>query len=207
MRPWKWALFFPVLCLTLGQLLTRAPTAEDRRTSSWATDGDLSEPIAELVEQAIRNEKIPGAVVLIGSREKVLFRGAFGNRAIEPSKRPMTVDTIFDLGSLTKVVATTTAVMQLVQNGKVRLEDPVVKYWPAFKKNGKGKITLRQLLTHYSGLREGLDLRPAWSGYRAAIEKVLAERPVEVPGTHFCYSDINFIVLGELVSGISGLWT
>jgi uncharacterized protein YbbC (DUF1343 family)/CubicO group peptidase (beta-lactamase class C family) len=161
-------------------------------------------PIAEIVEKAIRTGKIPGAVILIGSQDKVIYRRAFGNRAIVPKKLPMTVDTIFDLSSLTKVIATTTALMQLVERGKLCLEDTVAEYWPEFKDNGKDSITVRELLTHYSGLGSDLDLKKKWAGYNIALKEIIAGKPLSPPGTRFIYSDINFIILGELVRRISG---
>jgi uncharacterized protein YbbC (DUF1343 family)/CubicO group peptidase (beta-lactamase class C family) len=161
-------------------------------------------PIGEIIEKAIRTNKITGAVILIGNQDKVIYRKAFGHRAIFPKKLPMTVDTIFDLSSLTKVIATTTALMQLVEKGKLSLEDPVADYWPDFRANGKGHITVRELLTHYSGLRPDLDLNKKWSGYNTALKKIIAEKTVSPPGTRFIYSDINFIILGELVHRISG---
>jgi CubicO group peptidase (beta-lactamase class C family) len=126
-------------------------------------------------------------------------------RAVEPWKLQMTMDTIFDLASLTKVIATSTAVMQLVERGKLNLEDPVVKYWPAFGANGKTRISVRQLLTHYSGLRPDLDLNRKWSGYRSFLTTIIAEKPVRPPGTAYIYSDINFEILGELVRRVSHL--
>jgi len=161
-------------------------------------------PIAEMMKRAIRAGKIPGAVILIGNEEKVIYRRAFGHRALVPRKLPMTVDTIFDIASLTKVIATTPAVMQLMEEGKLRLEDPVSKYWPEFKTGGKEEITVQDLLTHYSGLRPGLDLKPKWLGYETAMGMIAAEKPVLPPGTRFIYSDINFQILGELVRRISG---
>jgi uncharacterized protein YbbC (DUF1343 family)/CubicO group peptidase (beta-lactamase class C family) len=116
----------------------------------------------------------------------------------------MTPDTIFDLASLTKVIATTTAVMQLVERGMISLEDPVADYWPEFKAHGKEDITVRELLTHYSGLRPDLDLKPEWSGYETALPMIVEETPVAVPGTRFIYSDINFETLGEIVRRVSG---
>lgn len=116
----------------------------------------------------------------------------------------MTPDTIFDLASLTKVIATTTAVMQLVERGMISLEDPVADYWPEFKAHGKEAITVRELLTHYSGLRPDLDLKPEWSGYETALPMIVEETPVAVPGTRFIYSDINFETLGEIVRRVSG---
>lgn len=160
--------------------------------------------ISGIIEKAISSDQIPGAVVLVGSNDRVLFRKAFGYRSVDPKKMPMTFDTIFDLASLTKVIATTTAIMQLVEKGSLRLEDTVSEYWPEFKTNGKDKITVRELLTHYSGLRPDLDMNPKWSGYAKALKLIINEKPVSTPGTRFLYSDINFEILGELVHIISG---
>ncbi len=162
-------------------------------------------PIADIVSREIRAGKTPGAVVLIGHEGKIVYRRAFGFRSLEPAKDPMTEDTVFDLASLTKPVATATAVMQLAEQGLVNIDDPVSRYWPAFKANGKKDITVRQLLTHYSGLRPDLSKRPAWTGYRAAMRKIISERPVFPPGRVYIYSDINFEALGELVRLVSGL--
>jgi uncharacterized protein YbbC (DUF1343 family) len=161
-------------------------------------------PISEMAEKAIQSGKIPGVVIFIGNQGKTVYRQSFGFRALTPKKEPMPTETIFDLASLTKVIATTTAVMQLVENGKLNLEDPVFKYWPEFKTNGKDRITVRDLLTHYSGLRPALDMKPKWSGYDTALRLIEEEKPVLLPGTNFIYSDINFIILGELISRISG---
>lgn len=161
-------------------------------------------PIEEIMDKAIAEGKVPGAVVLIGNREKIIYRRAFGYRSLEPEKLPMTVDTVFDIASLTKVVATTTAVLQLVEKGKLKLDAPVARYWPAFKENNKGRITVRQLLTHYSGLRPDLECKSPWTGYDKTMKMVLAEKPVSLPGTGYLYSDINFEVLGELVRRVSG---
>jgi uncharacterized protein YbbC (DUF1343 family)/CubicO group peptidase (beta-lactamase class C family) len=160
--------------------------------------------IAPVVEQAIRDRKCPGAVVLIGHGGKVVYRQAFGERALIPQRLPMTVDTIFDMASLTKVIATTTAVMQLVEQGKILLSAPVGDYWPEFRENGKELITVRELMTHYSGLRPDLNLQPEWEGYETAMKMIVAEKPIVPPGTRFIYSDINFETLGELVRRLSG---
>jgi uncharacterized protein YbbC (DUF1343 family) len=117
----------------------------------------------------------------------------------------MTVDTVFDLASLTKVVATTTAIMQLRERGRIDLDAPVSRYWPEFARRGKARITVRQLLSHGSGLRAGLDLNNGWRGYRAAMERIAGERLHAPPGQRVIYSDLNFAVLGELVRRISGL--
>lgn len=163
------------------------------------------QPIDDIANREIQLGNIPGAVILIGQQGKVSYRRAFGYRALEPQKLPMTEDTIFDLASLTKVIATTTAVMQLVEQGKLRLEEPVERYWAEFGANGKNEIRVRDLLTHISGLRAGLNSNLSWSGYAEALKQVAEEKLVHPPGKDFIYSDINFIVLGELVGRVSGM--
>jgi uncharacterized protein YbbC (DUF1343 family)/CubicO group peptidase (beta-lactamase class C family) len=184
-------------------------------SAAWAvlqSEADIFPPrapekmsaISEIVAREAGAGRIPGAVVLVGGRSGVLYRQAFGYRSLVPEVLPMTSDTIFDISSLTKVVATSTAVMQLAEMGKLELDRPVVKYWAEFRRNGKNRITVRHLLTHYSGLRADLDLMHKWSGRKAALKLVAAEKPLAPPGTRFIYSDINFIVLGELVRRVSG---
>ncbi|HTR65971.1 MAG TPA: serine hydrolase, partial [Terriglobales bacterium] len=158
-----------------------------------------------IVREAISNGQVPGAVLLVWHSGQVRYRKAFGYRSLEPRREPMTVDTIFDIASLTKVVATTTAVMQLVGRGEVRLNDPVAKYLPEFAQNGKQDITVRELMTHHSGLKEDLDLTVAWQGRDTAFRMAFAETPVDPPGSRFMYSDINFIVLGALVERVTGM--
>jgi uncharacterized protein YbbC (DUF1343 family)/CubicO group peptidase (beta-lactamase class C family) len=151
--------------------------------------------------------QIPGAVVVIGHHGRVFYRKAFGWRSLEPEREPMTVDTVFDVASLTKCLVTATAVMQLVESGRLSLNDPVAQWLPGFAANGKQEITVRQLLTHFSGLREDLDLfsPPQWAAKQTAYELANREKPVATPGARFRYSDIDFIVLGELVEKLSGL--
>lgn len=161
-----------------------------------------SRHLDELITEAIRQDRIPGAVLLVGHKGKILHRKAYGLRSLAP-RRPMTLDTIFDAASLTKVVATTASLMKLFEQGKVRLNDRVTEYLPDFQ-GGKSGITVRHLLTHFSGLRPDLDLKPEWSGYQTGIRKALDDKPVAEPGTRFIYSDINFILLGEIVRKVSG---
>ncbi len=157
-----------------------------------------------IASDAISEKQIPGAVVIVGHDGQVVYRKAYGSRALVPRREEMTLDTVFDCASLTKVLATTTAIMQLWEQGKFRMNDPVAKYLPEFAQNGKQDITIRQLLVHYSGLPEDVDLLKKWegkdTGYRLAFE-VTPDRP---PGSAFGYSDINFIVLGALVEHFSG---
>ncbi|MDW8130569.1 MAG: DUF1343 domain-containing protein [Bryobacterales bacterium] len=162
-----------------------------------------SEILDALVEEAIARDEIPGAVLLVGQPGRLLHLKAYGFRALEPRREAMTVDTIFDAASLTKVVATTPAIMKLFEWGKLRLNDPVTRYLPDFQ-GGASAITVRDLLTHFSGLRPGLDLRPPWSGKQTGYFLAFVDPPAEAPGVRFVYSDINFILLGALVENVSG---
>ncbi|WP_263360061.1 serine hydrolase [Acidicapsa ligni] len=169
-----------------------------------ATRSDFG-AIDSIVTQAVADGNIPGAVVLVGHNGKIVYRKAFGMRSLEPTREPMTMDTIFDLASLTKCIATTTSIMKLLQDGRIRLNDPVAKYLPEFAQNGKEDITIRELMTHFSGLGPDLDLKQPWSGRDAAYAMAMRETPAYPPGSRFLYSDINFETLGFLVEKISGM--
>jgi uncharacterized protein YbbC (DUF1343 family) len=160
--------------------------------------------IADRVDEAIAAGQTPGAVVMVGRAGRVAYGRAFGNRSIEPTVEPMTLDTIFDLASLTKVVATTTSVMILMEEGRIRLNDRVAAHIPGFERYGKGDITVRHLLTHVSGLRPDLDMSMEFASYDEAIARAIEEVPTSAPGEHFVYSDINFFLLGEIVHRVSG---
>jgi len=161
--------------------------------------------IDTLVDQAVEQKQIPGAVVEIGHGGRVVFRKAYGERSLEPVREAMTVDTVFDMASLTKPLMTATAVMQLCEQGKVSFIDPVAKYLPEFAANGKQDITIRQLLTHYSGLPPDLSLEQPWEGKSEAFAQAFAIQPATPAGVRFVYSDINYIVLGALVEKLSGM--
>ena len=162
--------------------------------------------IDRAVNDAIRGGRLPGAVVLVGHGERDVYLKAFGERSAAPAREAMTLDTIFDAASLTKVVATTTSVMILVEEGRIRLADRVSTHIPGFEKHGKEEVTIRHLLTHVSGLRPDLDLEtPFEGGHRRAIELAIEERLEAPPGERFIYSDINFFLLGDIVSRVSGL--
>jgi uncharacterized protein YbbC (DUF1343 family) len=157
-----------------------------------------------ILEKSVADGDMPGAVVLVGHNGEVVYRKAFGSRALEPRQERMTVDTVFDLASLTKPIATAMSVMRMVQQGQVRLNDPVAKYLPDFGRNGKEEITVRQLLTHFSGLPEDLDLKQPWEGRDTAFRMVMDTAPVYTPGSRFLYSDINYETLGFIVEQVSG---
>jgi SSS family transporter len=186
-----------------------AETPSSPKTQAATVERDDFSAVSQLVNQAVATKKLPGAVVVIGHDGRKVFEQAYGNRALEPTVEAMTVDTIFDMASLTKCLATATAVMQLYEQHKLQFDDPVAKYLPEFGVNGKQAVTIRELLTHYSGLPEDVDIKDTWGlaapdkaeGIRRAMNATL----YGPPGVTFKYSDINFITLGVLVEKISGL--
>ena len=186
-----------VVVLLNAFAIAHAETAAKNSTKFAAVDA--------AIQRAIHEGQIPGAVIVIGHKGAVVYRKAYGQRSLEPKRAPMTATTVFDMASLTKVLATTGSVMRLLEQGQIRLNDPVSKYLPDFGKYGKEDITIRQLLTHYSGLREDLDLKTPWGGKETAYQMANEEKLVTPPGAVFRYSDINFIVLGELVEKLSGM--
>ena len=172
-------------------------------TLQAASSDELSQRLDAVVQQAIDKGTMPGAVVLVGRGDAILHRKAYGLRSIEPARLPMQIDTIFDCASLTKVIATAPAVMMLVEEGKIRLADRVTKHLPDFSE-GESPIRLLDLLTHFSGLRPDVDLEPAWSGYETGINKAYAEVPVALGKSQFIYSDINYVLLAEVVRKTTG---
>ena len=183
--------------VALGQLPSTPP----------AGVGFSAERLARIdaaIQTSIEKKELPGAVVLVARHGKVVWRKAYGARAVEPQREAMTLDTIFDLASLTKVVATTTSVMMLIEQGKVRLSDPVIQFIPEMKGDGRDAITIEQLLTHVSGFAPDFDLRDRWTGYDESIKRLSREPLRSLPGTRFVYSDINYIALGEVVHRVSG---
>jgi uncharacterized protein YbbC (DUF1343 family)/CubicO group peptidase (beta-lactamase class C family) len=190
------ALPFAALVVVV-RLAAQAPSAALESSSGFA-------PIAPLVEASIARHELPGAVVVVGRGEDIVYHQAFGQRAVRPSPEAMTEATIFDLASLTKVVATTTSVMKLVEEGRIRLSDPVAQFIPEFSRFGKAGITIRHLLTHTSGLRPDLELEVEFHGADEAIRRACDEVPTAPAGERFVYSDINFFLLGDIVRRVSG---
>ena len=158
-----------------------------------------------IIANEIAQHHLPGAVVLVSRKGRIIWEKTYGSRALEPAREAMTLDTIFDLASLTKIVATATSIMILVERGKVRLSDPVSLYIPQLKGEGREDITIEQLLTHRSGYAPDFDLREHWTGYDEAIKRLIKEPLRNPPGTRFTYSDIGFIALGEVVARASGM--
>jgi len=200
-----------LVILSLGRMVPAQVIQESARktlpTSAPTAVGMAPAHLAyldEIIEAEIAKKQLPGAVVIVGRQGKIVWRRAYGNRAVEPQPEPMTIDTIFDLASLTKVVATATSMMILVERGRVRLGDPVSQYIPEFGEMGKKNITVEQLLTHRSGLIADNDIKDYEQGAEAAIRNIWKLAPLAEAGSKFIYSDVNYITLGELVKRVSG---
>ena len=197
----QWAYAF---ALGFGQLLMAHPQQASSAPDPPPATEKLHALLDPIMEGAVSAGNIPGGVLLVGHNGRVIYRKAFGFRSLEPDRERMTIDTIFDLASLTKCIATTTSIMKLVEEGRLRLNDPVTAFLPEFGQNGKHDITIRELMTHYSGLAPDLDLKEPWSGRDKAFSIAMAQTPVNPPGSRFVYSDINFEVLGFIVEKIAG---
>jgi uncharacterized protein YbbC (DUF1343 family) len=178
-------------CLLPGAARAADPAADFKR-------------IDDVMRPALERGELPGAVVLIVHDDAVVFRKAYGLRNKQPAGTPMTEDTLFDLASLTKPLATATSVMLLVERGKLSLSDRVAQHLPAFGQNGKDKITVEQLLLHVGGLEADDPLSDYQDGRDKALERVYQLKPVAEPGSRFLYSDLGYIVLGELVGHVAG---
>jgi len=186
-----------------GPPLEQADVARSAPRGPTGFDQTRLNRIDAVVNEAIAAKQLPGAVVVVGRGDTIAFRRAYGNRALSPSVEPMTLNTMFDLASLTKVVATTTSVMMLVEEGRIRLTDPVASFIPEFARYGKDRVTVRDLLTHMSGLRPDVDLADDWLGAEAAITLANEEVLSAPPGRRFVYSDINYFLLAEIVARVS----
>lgn len=200
--------------LALALLLSACQTPDCKTPVPWLINplptapavGFRADKLAEMdsaIREAIAEKKLPGGVLWL-EREGSVYRKAYGQRALLPAEEPMTEDTIFDAASLTKVIATTPAILLLIERGQVKVDAPAQSYLPEFTGDGKETITLRHLLTHTSGLRPGLGATPAWAGSERAIQLACAEKMRSRAGADFVYSDINFILLGEVVRRVSG---
>jgi uncharacterized protein YbbC (DUF1343 family) len=198
-----------LICFAAGLLLlpvvvAAPPKLPEACPDSVGMDANRLGQIDSVVEEGLKRGRMPGCVVVVGYRGRIAYRKAFGARRLRPEKEAMTVDTVFDLASLTKPIATATSVMTLVEQGKINVSDPVAKHVPEFAANGKEKITIRHLLTHTAGLIPDNSIRDYRDGSKEAMKRVLALKPVAAPGERFIYSDMGFVVLAELVRRVSG---
>lgn len=187
--------------LLVGTAAGELPRAEPQEVGF---DPQRLRAIDALVEEGLQERKMPGCVVCVGRRGRIAWLQAYGSRQVQPDVQPMTVDTLFDLASLTKPIATATSAMLLVEREKLRLDAPVVEYIPEFAPHGKAEITVRQLLTHQSGLLADNPLRDYLDGPDRSLERICNLKLQNPVGTKFVYSDVNFIVLGECIQRVSG---
>lgn len=160
--------------------------------------------IDAIVQEGLDQKKMPGCVVLVGKKDKILLLKAYGNKRLKPTPEPMTTDTVFDLASLTKPIATATSIMILVDQQKLKLDESVAAHLPAFAAEGKEQVTVRQLLIHTSGLIPDNSIKDYDDGADQALARVFALRSQTPPGERFAYSDMNYVVLGELIRKLSG---
>ncbi len=160
--------------------------------------------IDDVVAEGLRRKLMPGAVVLIARKRRIVFLKAYGSRAVQPTVEPMTTDTLFDMASITKPMATATSVMKLVEQEKIELDAAVAKYIPEFAANGKSKVTVRQLLTHQGGLIPDNSIRDYRDGAEQAMERIYNLKFYVPPATKFVYTDVGFILLADLVKRVSG---
>ena len=160
--------------------------------------------IDRLVAEALAQGKLPGCVVAIGRADGLVYSKAFGFRALLPVKEPMTLDTIFDVASLTKPVATAAALMVLADQGEIDLDQKAARYLPEFSARDKGAITLRQLLTHVSGLPSEIPVGDFEQGRAEAWKRISSLKLKAAPGERFIYSDVGFLVLEEVIRRVSG---
>lgn len=200
-----------ILCLTLGLLLSSVAVAAPPRLPIVAPHeaglrAEKLQQIDTLVAEGLQNKQMPGCVVLVARHGKIALLKAYGDKRVEPAdqREAMTTDTVFDLASLTKPIATATSVMKLVEQGKVQLDAPAAKYIPEFGSAGKDKITIEHLLTHQAGLIADNALADYQDGVEKAWERLFALKPLAKPGERFIYSDVCFEVLGQVVERVSG---
>jgi uncharacterized protein YbbC (DUF1343 family) len=167
-------------------------------------DGRHLARIDQIVAQGIAERKMPGCVVCIGRRGRIVYFKAYGNRQAQPTELPMTTDTVFDMASITKPVATATSIMLLVERGQLSLGDKVASLIPEFAANDKGQITIRDLLIHQSGLIADNPVSDYEQGSDEALRRICQLKLESPTGTKFIYSDVNYILLGEIIRRVSG---
>ena len=191
------------LCVAISHVLHAAELPRLAPADLGLNAGNLAE-MDGLIATAVAEKKMPGCVVLIGRSKGIAWLKAYGDKRVEPEHEAMTDDTVFDLASLTKPLATATSVMKLAEQGKLSIDDPVSKHLPDFAVEGKEAITIRDLLVHRSGLIPDNAIGDYLEGPLKAKERLLALKPTAPVGTKFMYSDVNFMVLGEVFAEVSG---
>ena len=200
------ALLFSLSCLNGDSVRAQDSTSAKPTTSTEVIRmaADRVAMIDGLVHTGISEGKMPGCVICVGRQDEILLLKAYGNKRLEPSTEAMTVDTVFDMASITKPVATATSIMQLIEQGKLSLLDKVGTLFPSFGQNEKDTITVQDLLLHRSGLIADNAMSDYQDGPEKAWERICELKLTSPVGTAFKYSDVNFIVLGKIVEKLSG---
>ncbi|MFB3897096.1 MAG: serine hydrolase domain-containing protein [bacterium] len=190
-------IFFSATIATSAYLPTTSPDKVGMSASILAS-------VDSVINAGIADKNTPGAVLLVGHQGKIVYKKAYGNRMVTPRVEKMTVDTIFDMASLTKPTATGCGIMKLVEEGKLDVHEKAAKYFPEFAQNGKENITLADLLTHTSGLIPDGDYYEKNMGYKGIIKNLAEMHCRYTTGTRFVYSDLGYMTLGEIISRVSG---
>ena len=197
-----------IIALLFACLASRAALAKPQLTvvppAAVGMRGNQLAYIDQVVEHGLEHKRMPGCVVTIGRRGSIVFQKAYGFRQLEPSKVAMTIDTVFDMASITKPVATATSVMILLERGQIRLRDRVASYIPEFRQQNKKQVTVFQLLTHQAGFVPDNALADYRDGREQAFKNIYQLSHSYEPGTKFVYSDVGFILLGDLIQRQGG---
>lgn len=196
----RWVIGLLLVVVMAGESLAGLPMAEP---DAVGLDAQKLQRIDELVAEGLAEKKMPGCVVCVGRHGKIAFLKAFGQKQLQPTELPMTTDTLFDMASITKPMATATSIMLLIERGKLRLTDKVASILPDFAVNGKEPITIHDLLIHHSGLLADNSIKDYEHGRDEAIKRICELKLLNPTGTKFVYSDVNFILLGEIVRRVS----
>jgi len=192
--------FAAALARSGGAIAAAIPRAEPEQVGF---DAQVLARIDPLVENGLAEKKMPGCVVCVGRGGRIAWLKAYGQRQLEPTALPMTIDTLFDLASLTKPIATACSIMLLVERSKLRLSDEVARYIPEFAAEGKQALTIRHLLLHTSGLLPDNPIADYQDGRASALQRICALKLQAPLDSKFIYSDVNFVVLGEIVQRVS----
>ena len=187
--------------LIANPVVAGLPLAEP---DSVGLDAQQLQRIDAIVAEGLNEKKMPGCVVCVGRHGKIAFLKAYGQKQLQPSELPMTTDTVFDMASITKPMATATSIMLLIERGQLRLSDKVTSFLPEFAANDKESITILDLLIHHSGLLADNAIADYDKGPAEAMKRICELKLLNPIGTKFVYSDVNFILLGEIIQRVSG---
>ncbi len=205
MRKWT---FFCCVAAVFATSARPSPAAEKPlpivAPQSLGLSAEALAKIDDAVRAALERGDAPGVVVVVVHKGAVVFRKAYGNRGLQPEKTAMLPEIVFDMASLTKPIATATAIMLLIEHGKLKVSDPLALHLPAFRRKETEMITVEQMLLHTSGFIADNPLKDYESGADQAWERLFKLKPTQEPGSKFTYSDVNYILLAKIVETISG---